>query len=350
MYQLIIICILVYVIVTQPSKNREGVFFDDPYLLPYYEKNDIFIDPYNETLTKNDITISYATQLNPIKYKDLANDKYKTKKLFIQNNIPTLNSYKWNKDKSYNDNFAIIKSTLKFPLVIKPNSMSRGSYVFANIPEENVKEIITLILKKTNDILIEEYYEGNTYRILMLNGEILYAYEIQKPAVFGNGKNTISELIDGLRKKSDIPLLPKQIITGNYKLSDILPNGEKLIISNVSNGSVNSTLLFIQSYEIHPDNISLFKKVSEIAHLNLNGIDYMTKNNLAVSYKEGGVILENNFTPSSGTIDYAPNGKERFIKNIIFEKKNAIKESFSGYLYRNLVKLTKLIKKSIRLG
>ena len=345
MYLIIIICILGYVIISQPKKpNREGVFFDAPSLLPYYEKNNIFIDPYNETLTKNDITISYATQLNPIKYKKLANDKYKTKELFIQNNIPTINSYKWNKSKSYNDNFNIIKSTLKFPLVIKPNSMSRGSYVFANIKEENVKEIIMLILKKTSDILIEEYYDGNTYRILMLNGEILYAYEIQKPAVFGDGKSSISELIKVLRKKADIPLLPKQIITGNYKLSDILPNGEKLIISDVSNGSLNSNLIFIQSYEIHPDNTALFKRVSEIAHLNLNGIDYMTKNNLSVSYKEGGVILENNFTPGGDTINYAPNGNERFVNNIIFNKKNAIKESFSGYIYRNL---TKTIKKLI---
>ena len=49
----------------------------------------------------------------------------------------------------------------------------QGSDVYANIPNiKHATKIITKLLYKTNSILIEEFVQGNVYRILVFNDNI----------------------------------------------------------------------------------------------------------------------------------------------------------------------------------
>ena len=84
-----------------------------------------------------------------------------------------------------------------FPLVVKPNvsGYSRGSY----FPINNFKDLWKgILLAKIwwPTTIIEQYLQGANYRVLTSDSAIISAIRRYPPFIIGDGKNTISTLID----------------------------------------------------------------------------------------------------------------------------------------------------------
>lgn len=265
--------------------------------------NSIIYDKENKILITNDKKLIIA------KNKDsyYVNNKYLAKLQLQNNNIPTPDMHVWDNTQSVDKNKKIIKKKLSNLLVIKPSHGQQGKNVFTNILQNEILPIINKLNTELNNdinekIIIENLVHGSLYRIIVVNDTIIGAVKRGRPKVIGNGILTLNELISLYNKnhilnnkyntKIDYEYISKQ----NYYLDDIIPYNTIIYISNVINYHNGASTKNIEIKDIHPDNISLFKKINKIFKLNVSGIDYMSKN-ISNSYKDNGYVIEINGQP-----------------------------------------------------
>src|SRR5690625_2525513 len=105
-------------------------------------------------------------------------------------------------------------SDLQYPLVVKPLAGHGGRGVITGI--DNFKELMDNIeflrdKLKYDEIIVEEYIEGEDYRAFVIGDKVVGAFRRLPPHVIGDGKKTIREL---LHDKNEIRIK----IPGTYNL------------------------------------------------------------------------------------------------------------------------------------
>ncbi len=66
----------------------------------------------------------------------------------------------------------------------------------------------------SDDLMIEEQIEGDNYRLLYLDGELIDAYARRRPAVVGDGRSTVAALVrraNDQRLKSGVEVSQSQL-------------------------------------------------------------------------------------------------------------------------------------------
>lgn len=112
------------------------------------------------------------------------------------------------------------KSSLNFPLVVKPTLGSLGKGVTTNIQNEDELSIAIQAIKDNyeyyNEIIIEEYVEGDEYRVYVVGNEVSAVTKKVTANVIGDGVSNVNQLIrmkNKERKKN--PYLVRKLITVN---------------------------------------------------------------------------------------------------------------------------------------
>lgn len=143
------------------------------------------------------ISIDFFTGKSPTAYKDI------TYHILRENKIPTPKTvcfYKKNFDKK---DFKKKLSLLKYPIVIKDANGSNSKGVFVNI--ETINEAAGIVEKKLNEfpyLIAQEMVFGKEYRVLILNNKAIGVLEMIPPRIFGDGENTVRELIERKQSKT----------------------------------------------------------------------------------------------------------------------------------------------------
>jgi len=253
--------------------------------------------------------------------------------------------------KPYNEN-----DRKKFPIVIKPyNGNDRNG---SSININSTKNLLNLFqlaqeYNKNNEkkVIIEEYLEGDLYRILIINNDAIacckYSNEIVMNNIIGDGKSTIFELIEHINSyklfemyyeylennnlKEDI-IIEKDCFHKdnhvidclnkyNYSYDTILKNNQKLIIERKYKKFSNIDISYINK-----DIINKCKLASRIINLDICGIDIILKDINKPLTKDNGAILELTAGPdiSIHKNSKIPVGKE--IINYIF------KDELNGFI------------------
>jgi len=288
------------------SKNRN-----------YCKKQNIIVDKKNRTLNKNGHIASYA--LNNPETNYTCNEKDITSIILSKNNIAVPKFYVWEKDKNMNHNLNNIYNKMIYPLVVKPTIGTQGYGIKTNI--NNVEELKNQVLflldkqnnkNKRNNILIEEQISGNDYRITVVKGDILGILQRQTPYVIGDGKQTLQALINEHKYSKLKTHNIDQTLFQNQQVNfeTIIPENQKIIISNVKNFHNGAPLINIPISNIHPDNIHMFKRVNQVLNKNISGIDYISEN-LAIPYYQQGAVIEVNSSPDSIMHTYTFNKKQK---------------------------------------
>ncbi|TXI38816.1 MAG: ATP-grasp domain-containing protein [Nitrosomonas sp.] len=85
---------------------------------------------------------------------------------------------------------------LGYPIVIKPNNASNGKGITVGIYDrDEVREAYKIAREVDRTVLIEEFIEGNEYRLLVLNGKFHSALKCLPSHVVGNGFHSIDQLV-----------------------------------------------------------------------------------------------------------------------------------------------------------
>lgn len=187
----------------------------------------------------------YQFDLNSEISYNIAGDKFATYEVLKSNNVPTIEHrmiFSPETRSGYYENKFIedAKNLLKQNnnrVVIKANNSCQGKDVFVCVSEEEVEKTIVKLFDDKNDTLsacpyVEIDFE---YRVVYLDGEILFVYKKRKPYVIGNGVNTVKELID-LKFKDEI----KVDICRKVDLNRVPNAGEEVTVSwkhNLNNGA-----------------------------------------------------------------------------------------------------------------
>ncbi|MGB5631650.1 MAG: cyanophycin synthetase [Waterburya sp.] len=200
-----------------------------------------------------------------------------------------------------------------FPIVIKPLDGNHGRGITINI--NNWTEAVSAYdlaskASKTRSVIVEQYYQGNDHRVLVINNKVVAVAERVPAHVVGNGKSTIKELIeitnqDPRRGNGHDNVLTKIIVDQTsqavlekqgYSLDSVLPPQKTAYLRATANLSTGGVAID-RTDEIHPENIWLAQRVAKIIGLDIAGIDIVTSDISRPLRETKGVVVEVNAAP-----------------------------------------------------
>ena len=198
-----------------------------------------------------------------------------------------------------------------FPLVVKPIDGNHGRGITVNITNyEDALVAFHMAKKVSNKIIIENYIQGEDYRLLVINNVMVAAAKRTPAHVIGDGKSTVKELVDEVNKdprrgyghenvltQITINELTKTILAAIGYNEDSIPlDGEKVILKDTANLSTGGTAEDVTDI-VHPSNVSMVERISKIIDLDICGIDIMTTDISKPLEETNGAVLEVNAGP-----------------------------------------------------
>jgi cyanophycin synthetase len=200
-----------------------------------------------------------------------------------------------------------------YPIVIKPLDGNHGRGITINIngiEEAESAYDLASSAAKTRSVIVEQYYQGNDHRVLVIDGKVVAVAERVPAHVRGNGQDTIRQLIeltnqDPRRGNGHDNVLTKIVVDQTsltvlqkqgYDLDSILPAQEVAYLRATANLSTGGVAID-RTDEIHPKNIWLAQRVAKIIGLDIAGIDIVTSDISKPLDETNGVIVEVNAAP-----------------------------------------------------
>lgn len=198
-----------------------------------------------------------------------------------------------------------------YPLVVKPIDGNHGRGITVNIKNYDCALVAFREAKEVSrKIIIEKYITGEDYRLLVINNVLVAAAKRTPANVVGDGKSTITELVEEINKdprrgyghenvltKITINNLTKTIIAAKgYTEDSVPPEGEMVILKDTANLSTGGTAEDVTDI-VHPSNVSMAERISKIIDLDICGIDIMTTDISQPLEDTNGAVIEVNAGP-----------------------------------------------------
>lgn len=245
---------------------------------------------------------------------NVTKNKVRTKKFLSTAGLPTpMGGVYTNLDEALN-----YFSSCSQPQVIKPLNGGGGKGVTSNVDNaENFKYAWLHATQYSNQVLVEDYIQGDELRLIVLNGKTLAAVCRIPAYVVGNGIDTIRQLIEHknkARKKNPLlkiyPLLAFDHLTKiqNRSLDEIPASKEYVRLATASNIGLGGEAVSLMEV-LHPSFFKLAQKAFDsIPGATQLGLDIIAKDFTADAWKQGATIIEVNSDPAIGTPCFASFG------------------------------------------
>ncbi len=238
---------------------------------------------------------------------DIACNKEQTKKILNDNAIPVAKG-----------DICIDEEDLKntidrigYPIVLKPVDGNHGKGASINVKTwEDALAGMEFAKKYGRKVIVERFITGHDFRILVIDNKMVAAAQRVPANVVGDGKLTITQLIEETNKdprrgyghenvlteitvdRDTTDLLEKR----GYSLESVPAKDEVVYLKSTANLSTGGTSIDITDM-IHPENVFLAERIARVIGLDVCGIDIMAKNLTQPLKETGGVILEVNAAP-----------------------------------------------------
>jgi cyanophycin synthetase len=239
---------------------------------------------------------------------ELACDKEKTKKILASMGVPVpLGETIY----AFSELEGAIDRLGGYPIVIKPLTGNHGRGITIDI---NSWEQAEIAYDRARDVskgvIVEHFYQGRDHRILVVNHKVVAVAERVPAHVIGNGKQTISQLVesenqddrrgeghDNLLTKIELDDATAELLDRQgFTLNTILPPDRVCYLRATANLSTGG-IAIDRTDEIHPDTIWLAERVSRIIDLDVAGIDVITTDISKTLAEADGTIVEVNAAP-----------------------------------------------------
>ncbi len=175
---------------------------------------------------------------------------------------------------------------LGFPLVVKPNSGSQGFGVAVVHNEAELRKALTYVFRGDKMALVQKPVHGRDYRIVILDGKAISAYERIPLNVIGDGHSSIEQLLKQKQKqfvrdnrdtwiKFDDPRIRAKLKVQGLRLSSIPPEGLTIYLLDNANLSTGGDAVDVTD-TIHPSFALIAANLTRDMGLRLCGVDIMT--------------------------------------------------------------------------
>lgn len=277
--------------------------------------------------------VFYKSRGDRVKGKafSIGSNKYATKEWLAQNGVPVVEGKKF--DKSV-ENLEIVSyaKQLGFPVVLKPVVGAKGKGVIANINDEAfLKESLSYVREKLKypEIIVERYFEGEEYRLYVIENEVVAVLNRRPANIIGDGVHTIKELINQKNKeRKKNPRLYSCLIKVDFEiennlkklgftLESIPENGKQIYLrekSNVSSGG--DSIAVTDEFPVEIKNIAI-KALQTIPDFPHGGVDIIFNQNKPVD--EAAVVIELSPTPQIGSLVFPMIGKSKDVPAAIVD-------------------------------
>lgn len=200
---------------------------------------------------------------------------------------------------------------LGYPVVTKPLDGNHGRGVSLNlIDDDQVRWGFEQAAKHGSSVLVERYLTGNDYRVLVVNNKVVAAAHRVPAHVVGDGRHTITELIDIVNSDPNRGFGHEKVLTritvnahaqrlleiAGYTLETVLPDGEVCLLQATGNMSTGGTAIDCTD-EMHPDNKELAVRAAQVIGLDVAGIDVISPDITRSLCETGGGFVEVNAGP-----------------------------------------------------
>lgn len=204
-------------------------------------------------------------------------------------------------------------------IVVKPARGEQGHGISVAVTSErDMNAAIERARHVCDDVLLEEFVEGQDLRVIVINYKVVAAAVRRPPEVTGTGLHDIRELVFKQSRRreaatggeSSIPLdaeTERCVLQAGYALDDILPEGETLIVRKAANLHAGGTI-----HDVTAELSETYRLAAETAATVLDipvvGLDLLVSSPGGEDY----VIVEANERPGLANHEPQPTA-ERFI-------------------------------------
>lgn len=238
---------------------------------------------------------------------ELACDKEDTKYILEQGEVPVPRGEIIRRESSLKETCNYVG----FPLVVKPIDGNHGRGITVNIKNfDTALEAFREAKEVSRSIIVEKYIQGDDYRLLVINNKLVAAARRTPAHVIGDGKSTISELVDKVNEdprrgygheneltQITINKLTETIVAAKgYTRDSVIDSGEMLVLKDTANLSTGGTSEDVTDI-VHPSNIFMVERISKLIDLDICGVDIMTTDISQPLEATGGAVLEVNAGP-----------------------------------------------------
>jgi D-alanine-D-alanine ligase-like ATP-grasp enzyme len=222
---------------------------------------------------------------------------------------------------------------LGFPLIVKPLNLSQGILVTKVHNKREYYQVAKKILQITSGFIVEKFHLGNDYRIVVLDQEVIIAYQRIPLFVVGDDKSSVWELLQKKqfllnkhgRKVIDFEdfRIKKKLRRQNLTLDSVLPKDKIVYLLDNANLSSGGEAVDV-SESIHPDFQKLAVNITKDMGLRLAGVDIIT-NDITQPITDY-IIIEVNGSP--GLLNYASFGEVQTqrVENLYFKVLQAMEK------------------------
>lgn len=211
----------------------------------------------------------------------------------------------------------VYAQSLGFPVIMKPNRRSQGFRVTKVYTSEEVWQVGNDIFQFDPVLLVQRFYSGNDYRIVVFDDQVMAAYQRIPVSVVGTGQATIAELlqsklVDLAQQQRKVKLDPSdprivaKLEVAGLSLSSVVTAGQRVFLLDNANLSAGGDLVDLTA-AIHPTWQALVVEMTRNLGLRLCGIDILTAD-LTQPVAEY-VLLEINAAP--GLEHFAASGQHQ---------------------------------------
>lgn len=260
---------------------------------------------------------------------DLAGDKSLTKEILTEASIPVPFG---EVVESERDLEAILRQ-VDFPLVVKPLDGNHGRGVTTNI--QNASELFSAYMTAkhhSEKVIVERFARGSDYRLLVIDYKFVAAAQRVPARVIGDGKSTITELVelankDPRRGDGHLNLLTKidldqctldYLATRNLTVDSVVPEGEECCLKRTVNLSTGGTSIDVTDV-VHPEIAFMAERAARAIGLDICGIDLIAEDVTRPLKASGAVVIEVNACPGFRMHTHPSEGKPRDVGNCVAE-------------------------------
>ena len=200
-----------------------------------------------------------------------------------------------------------------YPVVVKPLNANHGRGVSINLTsDDEIEDAFDTAREQgtSRAVLVESYMTGFDHRMLVVDNELVAVAKRVPGHVVGDGKRTITELIDIVNQDPRRGVGHEKVLTileidsqakrlmknAGHNPKTVLKDGDVFFLRDTANLSTGGTAIDLTDV-VHPDNKEMAQRAIQAVGLDVGGVDFLT-DDISRSYKDiGGGIVEVNAAP-----------------------------------------------------
>ena len=204
-------------------------------------------------------------------------------------------------------------------VVVKPARGEQGRGVAVGLTRiEDLDDAVRDARAAGSPVLIEQMVDGEDLRIVVIDYRVVAAAVRQRPAVIGDGRHTVAELIEHQSRRraaatggeSRIPIdaqTTRLLAQAGRDLSTVLPPGKRIEVRGTANLHTGGTIHDVTEH-LHPGLARAAVTVARAIDIPVVGVDFMVRSPIEPQY----AFIEANERPGLANHEPRPTA-ERFV-------------------------------------